>query len=266
MLFVIRIIRHLTLIISKFIKWIFHYSGAKYIYNKFNPSNELENLPTGLLWVVGIYVAFFGVASQRYENRIDIIENRANAIFAQLGVPSVQKMALSRIPRVQNMWCPKKPEIIWPHTPFISLFSNKNYKYEEMVAQLKETIEDWNKSLEGVDLRNAILKDAILNGVIFKNTYLKGANLKDAKLMGAKFEGTNLRDADFTDADLSRAIFLDANLRGAKGLTVKQLCMAKKIHYTEIDSPLEIQIEEVCPDRIKLGVLPGVRIRPHFEP
>jgi hypothetical protein len=180
-----RMNRHLKRITLTFFNWLFHYSGAKYIYRKFNPPSELDTLPTGLLWVLGIYVAFFGIASQRYENRVDIIENRANAIFSQLGVPSVQKNALSRIARVQTMWCPKKPEIIWPHTPFISLFSNYNYQYGEMVAQLKETLEDYKNALAYVDFKNAALKDAELMGAS-----LQHANLSGADLTGVNFFNT----------------------------------------------------------------------------
>ena len=122
-----RIIIKFIKIIYSFIKWIFRYSGLEFIYRKFNPSKDPQPLPTGFIWIVGIYVAFFGIASQRYENRIDIIENRANSIFAQLAVESVQKKALSRIARVQNMTCPYKPNILNPHSVFISLFRDSKY-------------------------------------------------------------------------------------------------------------------------------------------
>lgn len=119
---------YLTKIKAKFIqiatfssRWIFRYFGFEFIYRKFNPAKSLGALPTGAIWLMGIYVAFFGVASQRYENRIDIIENRANSVFAQLAVTSVQKKALSRISRVQNMPCPEKPDILKPVSVFRSL-------------------------------------------------------------------------------------------------------------------------------------------------
>ena len=131
-----RVIIQFIKITYSFIKWVFHYSGLEFIYRKFNPPKNPQPLPTGFIWVVGIYVAFFGVASQRYENRIDIIENRANSIFAQLAVPSVQKKAIGRISLVQNMQCPYKPNILNPSSVFISLF--KDSKYGEMIELLKE--------------------------------------------------------------------------------------------------------------------------------
>ena len=160
------------------IKWLFRYSGLEFIYTKFNPPKNPQTLPTGFIWLIGIYLAFFGVASQRYDSRIDIIENRANSIFAQLAVPSVAKKVLSRIPRVQNMPCPYKPNLLNPLSVFISLFSDS--KYEEVSAQLKETIEDWKDSLDSVNLSEAILR---------------GANLREANLRGAKLQRADLRGA-----------------------------------------------------------------------
>ena len=91
--------------------------------------------------MIGIYTALYGIASQRYENRVDIIENRANAVFAQLAT-DVYKKALSRISRIQNMPCPKKPFILKPGTVFASLLCSEEH-YDNMVELLKETVEDW---------------------------------------------------------------------------------------------------------------------------
>jgi len=266
------------------IKWIFRYSGLEFVYRKFNPSNP-QTLPTGLIWLVGIYVAFFGVASQRYENRIDIIENRANSIFAQLAVPSVTKKALSKIARVQNMPCPRRPEILKPPSVFISLFSNS--KYEEMVEQLKETIEDWKESLDSVNLRGAYLREANLWGAdLFKadlrdanlwGADLEKADLREADLVGADLGGANLMEAELVRADLREADLRDANLRrinlrgadlekanlvgavlrradlreavlrGANNLTREQLCRAKTLYHALLDDDLREQVEKMCP-------------------
>ena len=68
--------------------WILaDFFGLRAIWFKISPPYEndtkLKKPSTFIFWIIGIYVAFIGVASQRYENRIDIIENRANTIFAQ---------------------------------------------------------------------------------------------------------------------------------------------------------------------------------------
>jgi len=185
------------------IKWIFRYSGLEFIYRKFNPPQNPQTLPTGFIWLIGIYVVFYGLASQRYENRIEIIENRANSVFAQLAVPSLEKKALSRIPSVQNMPCPYKPNILNPLSVFISLF--KDGKYAGISAQLQETIEDWKDSLASVKLSKAILRAA----------NLRDANLKGADLSKADLRRADLRRADLQEAILQEADFQNANLRGA---------------------------------------------------
>jgi uncharacterized protein YjbI with pentapeptide repeats len=215
------------------IKWLFRYSGLEFICTKFNPPKNPQTLPTGFIWLIGIYLAFFGVASQRHDSRIDIIENRANSIFAQLAVPSVAKKALSRIPRVQNMSCPYKPSLLNPLSVFISLFSDS--KYEEVRAQLKETIEDWKDSLDSVNLSEAILRgadlrEANLRGAKLQRADLRGANLQRASLLGADLQraflpeadllftnlwGADLRRADLRGANLWRTGFQNANLGGA---------------------------------------------------
>jgi uncharacterized protein YjbI with pentapeptide repeats len=184
-----RIVITFIKITYSFIKWVFHYLGFEFIYRKFNPSKKSGAFPTGVIWLIGIYVAFFGVASQRYENRVDIIENRANSIFAQLAT-HVYKKALSRIPTVQNMGCPEKPELFNPLSVFRSLF--KEMKYQELMILLKETLEDWKEELNGVKLNNANLQGANLQGANLQGANLQGANLKGAKLFGADLSGANL--------------------------------------------------------------------------
>lgn len=211
---------------NRIIKGIFYYSGFEYIYRKAKPVTGLPTLP---LWLIGIYIAFFGIASQRYENKIDIIENRSNLIFAQLGTDA-RKSALGRISDVQNYPCPVKPIILNPASVLRSIFT-KDTVYTEMVDLLRETIEDWKKELDGVklrsanlegaDLREANLNSARLQNANLQKAWLLGANLEDANLegadlRGAKLEGANLKRADLRRADLRGADLRETNLEEAK--------------------------------------------------
>lgn len=181
---------------------------------------------------MGIYSIIFGIVSQRYENRIDIIENRSNAIFAQLAT-FADKRVLSRIPKVQNMSCPYKPDFMNPWTIILSLlpyknkeylkitladitnkngnydkkkyeeFLRENFRYPDMVIMLKETVEDWKdklgqreeKSNDIVDLSNAYLVAANLIDANLENVYMEGANLEYALLNGAKLVKAKLGGA-----------------------------------------------------------------------
>ena len=65
-------------------------------------------------------------------------------------------------------------------------------------------------SLEGINLRNSILREANLCGL-----GLKGADLSNADLQGAQLWSTDLRDANLTDANFRAAVLLAARLGGA---------------------------------------------------
>ena len=206
----------------KILKGIFYYSGFEYIYRKAKPATGLPTLP---LWLIGIYIAFFGIAAQRYENRVDIIENRAKSIFTQLDT-SARKSALSRIPRVQNYPCPVKPKILNPVSVFRSIFG-KNTVYTEMVHLLRETIEDLKEELKDVNLYGAKLVRADLGGVNPEEVNLVRANLEGAILNGSNFQ--------------------EANLEGTINLTIDQLTMVKTLYKAKLDDELMKQVKEKYP-------------------
>ena len=225
-------------IISPPVIWMYRYFGGEFIVRKFYPPKNSGAFPTGFIWVFGIYIASFGVASQRYENRIDIIENRANSIFAQLTVSSVARETLSRISTVQNMWCPEKPEILNPLSVIRSLFC-KPVKYQEMVQLLMERLEDWKRLLKHVNLQNAILKGAHLTNADMSDADLSKADLREADLREADLKDANLQYANLGKADLRGAKLSRANLRGAnfKGAFLERTHLDK----TNIDETSEFE-------------------------
>ncbi len=200
--------------------------------------------PTFFIWFLGIYVALFGIASQRYENRIDIIENRISSVVDQLGSPESRGKALERIPAIQQMSCPTKPDLFDPIS--IALAFGNMSRYEEGVEQTKEIVEIWKENLDSLnldgidlsgcqnlyeanfhrtnlssaDLSNVILRGANLNGVILRKANVSASNLRDANLNSADIRdadlsGINLKDSDLRDANLCSADLSNANLWSA---------------------------------------------------
>ena len=206
-----------------FLKWlVWDFSCLRFIWSKILPptsESECRRRPaTFLLWVVGIYIACFGVASQKYENRIDVIESRTNTIFTQLAGPAF-KQALSRISTVQRMLCPQAPKLLYPPSVFHSLIGS-HQEYSEIVLLLKETVENWKESLEAVDLSHANLEGAQLYNANLREALLMGTNLKNANfynadLRNANLENADLRNVNFENADLRYAIIVGADLEGA---------------------------------------------------
>jgi len=226
----------------RFVVWLWwDFSGLRFIWEKIRPpiKDSVVRRPpaTFMIWafgIFGLYIALFGLASQRYENRIDIIENRANTIITQLSTPAFKK-AISRIPVVQNMRCPKKPDLMNPVSIIISLFSN-NEEHKEVVDLLKEAVENWRDSLESVNLSTAKLQWAELSRANLYNaklmyTNLEGANFSDSEFLSYSGEGglmmtwdedtymsgdgANLEYAELTGANLQKAKLLNVNLTRA---------------------------------------------------
>ena len=161
-------------------------------------------------WIIGIYLAATGVATARYENCVDIIENRANTIFTQLSTSNWKK-AFSRMARVQHMACPRRPEFMWPQSVLSSLF-DRDTVHVEIVDLLRETVETWKDSLAESDLNGVDLFGASLFGASFFGADLTGANLIEADLRAADLRGADLRRADLREADLSGADLSGADL------------------------------------------------------
>ncbi len=207
-------------IIFKFIikKIIWDLSGLRFIWSKINPPimNIKETRPpsTIFIWIIGVYTAFFGIASQRYENRIDIIETRANAVYTQLTSPISAKV-FSRFSKIQNMTCPQKPNILDPKSVFKSLFAD-DLRYFEMVNLIKETVEDWKNNLENSNLSNIDLTNCNLEGANLRNCDLSNSNLKGAKLINADLSKANLYKSNISEAYLQNAKLDGAVLQNAK--------------------------------------------------
>ncbi len=228
----------------------YHLSGIRFIWYKISPPHpdkikgKNKRPPASFfLWVIGIYAAFFQIASTRYENRVDIIENRINGIYSQISKDV--KIAFERIPSVQNMECPYKPNIFNPASIFKSFLpvTNDYYKisdllkknkekpirkffinnfhleqvrYQDGVGQLKELVEDWRRKTKIIkDEEGKETEIGKLKGVDLSFAQLQGANLKEARLQNADLREVQLQNAILTVANLQNAVLPIAQLQNA---------------------------------------------------
>jgi len=236
---------------------------------------EKRRFLTFPLLIIGIYLTLFVIASQRYEYKVRIIKDRANVIFAQTNTPYFKK-AISRIPTVQQMECPVKPDIKDPVSIFHSFLVDTTLP--EMVEQLKEAVEMRKTGLDsvnliGADLVGVNLMGAHLMGGNLSKTDFMGADLYGADLSAANLAGANLARANLVKANLNRAdlmetnlrkanlietVFMGANLMGAnlaeanlweaKLLTIEQLSKVKTLYQVQNLAPeLREQIEQNYP-------------------
>ncbi len=130
---------------------MFEYLGIRYLWRKIRPLKEKEDeQPPSVffIWVIGIYFAMYGIASQRYENRRDTLENKVNIVIAQLDTPYAKKI-MTRIPLLQKKHCPAKPEVVNPLSIIHSLFGKEESNYEITDKDKHLTVHFYHVTLRG---------------------------------------------------------------------------------------------------------------------
>jgi len=120
--------------IFAFIKYLlWDFSGLRFVLEKIRPPAKRppnERPPaTFMIWVFGVfgvYIALFTIASQRYENNLDRLENRTNAILVLVSKDETRKNAFGLIPKAQNTKIPIEPDFLDPVSSITSLFLKKS--------------------------------------------------------------------------------------------------------------------------------------------
>lgn len=260
--------------IRRLFVWIcWEFSGARLISEKIMPpkENAANKRPPSsfFLWFLGIYVALFGIAAQRFESKLNIFETRTNIIISQLSTPSY-KNALDIVPSLQRMDLPTQPDILNPISVFKSFFI-KGEKYNNGIYNLKQVVSTWRSSLNDVNFVNVDLEGINLEGANFRNAQLSGADLERSKLFKANLENARIYGANFSDADLAmanmkgtyfmakdelgnimvpdfkNASLLYADLRDAHIYDIKILSTCKTLYGAKLDKSIESSIGKKYP-------------------
>lgn len=241
--------------------WIvWDFTGARFVWEKIWPpanprSDNHRPSSTFVLWVIGIYAAMYGIAAQKYENRVDAIENKADLWAIQLVNEKTRNAAIDRAAAVQNLRTAPKPELTSPISIIRALFSTRSEKYSEIVDLVKESIEPYKESLSRRNLRRLDLSNLDFYKGRFINAKLDLTNLSGSDLWYANFDGASMRevmakDTNFRHATLTGTDLSDADLRGAQSLTVEQLCTAKSLTGVRVDKALLDSARDQCPAKL----------------
>lgn len=230
---------------------------------------------SSVAWLIGVYVATFGIASQRYENHRDRIDNKIAIITTQLGTPA-RKAALERVNELQaNMKIPIEPKILVPWTSFFTLFGDKQVS-DELMDELKLIVStslqsqgsdgqgvldlnyiDLSSYSDGtpVNLRNANLENTFLVRANLSGSFLYFANLKGSDIRLANFENSNLVGANLDKTFLQDANFKNANIKKAslygaythqsdlQNFSIKSVCEIISVAYNRSSVRID---EESC--------------------
>lgn len=130
-------------------KWfLWDFFGFRLIWSKIftNTITDKSKPSSFFLWFIGIYIALFGIVSQRYENQIGVIESKNNIFLTLLSNsnPDIKKQALSLIPEIQKLPCAVKPEIFNPLSILQSLLKKERKNNFNLVPRsyTEQSLED----------------------------------------------------------------------------------------------------------------------------
>jgi uncharacterized protein YjbI with pentapeptide repeats len=206
---------------------LYDISGLRAIWERIIPPhpNDANNSPkpsSFVLWLIGLYVALFTIASNRYDRAVHTYEVQISNFQTQMA-SDYRAEACGDLVRLQKIKIPVKPEILEPELTLSSFF-----KYQTNFGDQKlllSTVEMCKKHLKGANLtranltaanlKGAELTEAFLKGTCLKRAYLKEAHLKGAELTEAILIKTNLEGVDLTGAFIRGANLTGAKLRGA---------------------------------------------------
>jgi len=170
--------------------------------------------------------------------------SRANLVGAYLNGVKLNNTIIDDTTQLDQKW-----QLVWE-------LVNKREKNRNL-----QKVDLSGACLRDADLRGADLSDAKLSEANLSRAYMYQANLSRAMLLGANLNGANLDEANLNGATLNTAVLLGASLsradlrgadlRGTIYLSVNRLCEANTLYESKLDSDLEKQVKEQCPDLLK---------------
>ena len=227
--------RGLLNILYRILHPIYRYSGIESICNKARVTEEKQPkriLPSLPLWLFGIYIALFGLASQRYENRVDIIERKVNSIYTRLTpiTSAIMRLTVSVDDATEEdferQWWPLYEEL--DNNSIKSAITKDDYN--ELVNR-NELMMNMKSILSKIPVIQhypcpvapSLFKPHVTILSFFENTPHKVTveELKELilgykrKLSKVNLDGVDLKGADLRYAMLLQASLMDANLQGA---------------------------------------------------
>lgn len=136
---------------------------------------------------------------------------------------------------------------------FANLSKTAHKKGHFVMADLEEAnLEEANLEeaiLEGTNLKKAHLERANLTGAFLNNwTNLEEAHLEEANFTGAYLDRVDFTKAHLKGTNLTGAYLTEANLKGAKDLTIYQLSKVKTLYNAKLNSELEKPLREKYPN------------------
>jgi uncharacterized protein YjbI with pentapeptide repeats len=222
---------------------IYDILGLKLIWEKIHPpiNDKGEQEPrTFIIWLLGIYISLFGLASSRYEQILSRLENQVNFIISQTDSANWRSLS-NEIPILQQTKIPTAPTITNPISVITSFFHFFDETDKQTVNELQAVIYRKKDDLSNHNFSNLILANQVdlinsdivgksfkihaikkrsftkakFEGTILDKADLENVNFYKSNFKGAVLSNTNMKNCDLSDTNLNEAILMKADLKGA---------------------------------------------------
>jgi hypothetical protein len=244
------------LVVFKILPRMWHYSGLAYIAAKASSSENKEHHPTLPIWLLGLYLGLFGMATQYYETHLNRFESILNIYVSQLGTSARTNTFLGLVLH-QGYELPLEPDFRDPWRTIKTLIFkaeaiNQDQSHAKKIRRISDIISRFKSvlgceyqpeelgfescivanlttaNLSRSDLFQANLRKTILLSVNLTKANLGQADMSMANLMMADLSRADLHEANLYNANLAKATMkgtdiTNANLKGANLLGVKHL-------------------------------------------
>jgi|GEM_PF-4669571 len=97
------------------------HSGLAFIFSKTKSEKEINTYPTLFIWIISIYTALFGFATQRHESQLNRIEEKISSLQA-LQSDNTTRIKANIYSNLKNVIVLREPEYFSPLTIFNAFF------------------------------------------------------------------------------------------------------------------------------------------------
>lgn len=193
-------------------QFVYIYLGVGYILQMIRKPKEGEytdRAPSQFIWwVIGIYAGLFGIAFQKYENRINRLENRYDSLIQQLGGNNTGEI-LTAISDMQTSYTPLEPAI-WPPNVLLSL--TDSIPNLEIWKLSENTILNWSKHLSRTKLEGFSTKSLELDSHI-DNLTIRGKGIEKLILNNSySRKPLSFRELSISDGQFKELSILNSQL------------------------------------------------------
>ena len=241
---------------NRYVATIMRYSGMEAILRKFYP-RDVSHLPTGIPWIIGIYLVLHGLACAKYQHQFQYITTTISYEMSSLS--SLSKMDRYRAAsRVRNLQLIIAPDVLHPSTVINALIGRledndlSTNAAKQILTTLKKNMANVADvpTVSGLDLDGFDFSGCNFMDSSFYNCSLRNVNFSNISSDGLCFFFCDLSDSNFKDAFLDLVHFDNCDFYNSS-IALSRKRDPSISNAKNLPSSLEKYVVEYEPDAFK---------------